>query len=136
PIRTEILREGEGTRISEAIRAAARRGEQTYVVYPLVEESEKSDLRAATESARKIEAAFPDLRIDLVHGRTDAVARAEAMARFGVAQLHQLRGRVGRGAKPGCCLLMARGVSEESEARLRAMVETTDGFAIADADLR
>jgi len=170
PIRTEILREGEGTRISEAIRAAARRGEQTYVVYPLVEESEKSDLRAATESARKIEAAFPDLRIDLVHGRTDAVARAEAMARFergetqvlvsttvievgvdvpnatlmvvehaerfGLAQLHQLRGRVGRGAKPGCCLLMARGVSEESEARLRAMVETTDGFAIADADLR
>ena len=170
PVRTEILREGEGTRISEAIRAAAARGEQAYVVYPLVEESEKSDLRAATESARKIEAAFPELRIDLVHGRMDAVARAEAMARFergathvlvsttvievgvdisnatlmvvehaerfGLAQLHQLRGRVGRGARPGRCILMARGVSEESEARLRAMVETSDGFAIADADLR
>jgi len=170
PVRTEILREGEGTRISEAIRAAAARGEQAYVVYPLVEESEKSDLRAATESARKIEAAFPELRIDLVHGRMDAVARAEVMARFergathvlvsttvievgvdisnatlmvvehaerfGLAQLHQLRGRVGRGARPGRCILMARGVSEESEARLRAMVETSDGFAIADADLR
>jgi ATP-dependent DNA helicase RecG len=170
PVRTELLREGEGTRISEAIRAAAERGEQAYVVYPLVEESEKSDLRAATESARKIEAAFPKLRIDLVHGRTDASLRATAMARFergetqvlvsttvievgvdvpnatlmvvehaerfGLAQLHQLRGRVGRGSKPGLCLLMARGVSEESEARLRAMVETNDGFAIADADLR
>ncbi|HYB11896.1 MAG TPA: ATP-dependent DNA helicase RecG [Myxococcota bacterium] len=170
PVRTEILREGEGTRIAEAIRGAAARGEQSYVVYPLVEESEKSDLRAATESARKIGAAFPDLRIDLIHGRMEAAARAEAMARFergetqvlvsttvievgvdvpnatlivvehaerfGLAQLHQLRGRVGRGARPGRCILMARAVSEESEARLRAMAETSDGFAIADADLR
>ncbi|HBZ68762.1 MAG TPA: ATP-dependent DNA helicase RecG, partial [Deltaproteobacteria bacterium] len=170
PVCTEILRPGEGTRISEAIRLAAARGEQAYVVYPLVEESEKSDLRAATESAHRIEVAFPELRIDLIHGRMDATARAEAMARFergethvlvsttvievgvdvanatlmvvehaerfGLAQLHQLRGRVGRGARPGRCILMVRGVGEESEARLRAMVETSDGFAIADADLR
>jgi ATP-dependent DNA helicase RecG len=170
PVTTEILREGEGTRIVEAIRSTAARGEQSYVVYPLVEESEKSDLRAATESARKIEAAFPELRVDLIHGRSDAAARAAAMSRFehgktdvlvsttvievgvdvpnatlmvvehaerfGLAQLHQLRGRVGRGARPGHCILMARTVSEESEARLRAMVETSDGFAIADADLR
>jgi ATP-dependent DNA helicase RecG len=170
PVHTEILRAGEGTRIAEAIRAAAAHREQTYVVYPLVEESEKSDLRAATESARRIAAAFPDLKVDLVHGRTDAAGRAEAMARFergetdvlvsttvievgvdvpnatlmvvehaerfGLAQLHQLRGRVGRGERPGRCLLMTRAVSEESEARLRAMVETSDGFAIADADLR
>jgi len=60
----------------------------------------------------------------------------EHAERFGLAQLHQLRGRVGRGARPGTCLLMARGGTEESEARLRALVETTDGFAIADADLR
>jgi len=170
PVTTEILRKGENTRVTEAIRAAAARGEQTYVVYPLVEESEKSDLRAATESARKIAAAFSDLRVDLVHGRVDPVARAEAMARFergetqvlvsttvievgvdipnatlmvvehaerfGLAQLHQLRGRVGRGTRPGRCILIARGETEESEARLRAMVETSDGFAIADADLR
>jgi ATP-dependent DNA helicase RecG len=60
----------------------------------------------------------------------------EHAERFGLAQLHQLRGRVGRGARPGTCLLVARGETAESEARLRALLETTDGFAIADADLR
>jgi ATP-dependent DNA helicase RecG len=154
----------------ELIRQATARGEQVYVVYPLVEESEKVDLRAAVESAGRIAAAFPALRVDLVHGRLDAAARAEAMARFergethilvstsvvevgvdvanatlmivehaerfGLAQLHQLRGRVGRGRRPGTCLLVARGGGEESEARLAAMLETTDGFRIADADLR
>ena len=170
PVVTELLREGEGSRIAGAIREATARGEQAYVVYPLVEESEKTDLRAATESTRKIQAAFPTLRVDLVHGRQGATERTEAMARFergdtdvlvsttvievgvdvanatlmviehaerfGLAQLHQLRGRVGRGVRPGTCLLMARGATEESEARLRAMLATTDGFAIADADLR
>jgi ATP-dependent DNA helicase RecG len=167
---TDVLREGEGRRIVELIRETTRRGEQVYVVYPLVEESEKSDLRAAVESAEKIARAFPDLRIDLVHGRLDAAARAEAMARFergethvlvstsvvevgvdvpnatlmivehaerfGLAQLHQLRGRVGRGVRPGTCLLVARGGGADSEARLAAMLETADGFEIADRDLR
>lgn len=170
PVETEVLREGEGRRIVERIREATARGEQVYVVYPLVEESEKTDLRAAVESAEKIARAFPDLVVDLVHGRLDAAARAECMARFergetqilvstsvvevgvdvpnatlmvvehaerfGLAQLHQLRGRVGRGARPGACLLVARGGGEDSEARLAAMVETTDGFEIADRDLR
>ncbi len=169
-VTTHVLREGEGRRVVDQIRAAARRGEQIYVVYPLVEETEKTDLRAATESTEKIRRAFPDLTVDLVHGRLDAAARGEAMARFergetdllvsttvievgvdvpratlmvvehaerfGLAQLHQLRGRVGRGDRPGTCLLVARGVSDESEARLAAMLATTDGFAIADADLR
>jgi ATP-dependent DNA helicase RecG len=127
------------------------------------------DLRAATERAARIAKAFPEARVDLVHGRLDAAARAEAMGRFercesqilvsttvievgvdvanatlvviehaerfGLAQLHQLRGRVGRGAKPGTCLLVARGSTAESEARLRALLATTDGFAIAEADL-
>ena len=170
PVVTDVLRKGEGRRIVELIRQTTARGEQVYVVYPLVEESEKVDLRAAVESARRIAAAFPGLRVDLVHGRLDAAARAEAMARFergetqilvstsvvevgvdvanaslmivehaerfGLAQLHQLRGRVGRGRRPGTCLLVARGGGEESEARLAAMLETTDGFRIADADLR
>ena len=170
PVATRVLREGEGRRIVELIRETAARGEQVYVVYPLVEESEKVDLRAASESTEKIRRAFPDLGVDLVHGRLDARARGEAMARFeahetdilvsttvievgvdvpratlmivehaerfGLAQLHQLRGRVGRGDRPGTCLLVARGVSDESESRLAAMVATTDGFAIADADLR
>ncbi|HKJ23626.1 MAG TPA: ATP-dependent DNA helicase RecG, partial [Myxococcota bacterium] len=170
PVATHLLREGEGRRVVELIRAATGRGEQVYVVYPLVEETEKTDLRAATESTERIRRAFPDLAVDLVHGRLDAAARAEAMARFergetqllvstsvievgvdvpratlmvvehaerfGLAQLHQLRGRVGRGDRPGTCVLVARGGSEESEARLAALLATTDGFAIADADLR
>ncbi len=169
-VTTDVLRSGEGERVMAEIRRALGRGEQVYVVYPLVEESEKTDLRAATESAGRIRRAFPEARVDLVHGRLDASARAEAMARFeageiqilvsttvievgvdvpnatlmvvehaerfGLAQLHQLRGRVGRGERPGTCLLVARGSTEDSEARLRALLETTDGFAIADADLR
>jgi len=170
PVTTHVLREGEGRRVVELVHEATGRGEQVYVVYPLVEETEKSDLRAATESTERIRRAFPDLAVDLVHGRLDALARHEAMARFergetdllvstsvvevgvdvpratlmvvehaerfGLAQLHQLRGRVGRGERPGTCVLVARAVTEESEARLAALVATTDGFEIADADLR
>jgi len=170
PARTLLLRAGEGPRVVALLRETAGRGEQIYVVYPLVEESEKSDLRAATESADRIRSAFPELRVDLVHGRLDAAQRNAAMARFehgetqvlvsttvvevgvdvpratlmiiehaerfGLAQLHQLRGRVGRGATPGTCVMVARGATEDSEARLRAILETTDGFAIAEKDLR
>jgi ATP-dependent DNA helicase RecG len=167
--RTVVLRAGEGQRVVDLLRETAARGEQIYVVYPLVAESEKTDLRAAVESTEKIRAAFPKLTVDLVHGQLDAAARNAAMARFasgetqvlvsttvievgvdvsnatlmivehaerfGLAQLHQLRGRVGRGRAPGTCVLVARGSSEDSEARLRALLETTDGFAIAEADL-
>jgi ATP-dependent DNA helicase RecG len=170
PVATEVVREGQGARVVEAIRAALGRGEQVYVVYPLVEESEKIDLRAVTESSERIARAFSGARVSLVHGRLDAAARAEAMARFeagetqilvsttvvevgvdvpnatlmvvehaerfGLAQLHQLRGRVGRGARPGRCLLVARASTADSEARLRALVQSTDGFEIAEADLR
>jgi ATP-dependent DNA helicase RecG len=170
PVATAVLRPGEGRRVADLIRETVARGEQVYVVYPLVEESEKVDLRAATQQAERIRTAFRGCHVDLVHGRLDAAARALAMERFrrgetqilvstsvvevgvdvanatlmvvehaerfGLAQLHQLRGRVGRAAKPGTCLLVARGSSEESEARLAAMLETTDGFRIADADLR
>jgi ATP-dependent DNA helicase RecG len=167
---THLFREGEGAQVAELLRAATARGEQVYVVYPLVAESEKIDLRAASESTEKIRAAFPQLTVDLVHGQLDAAARNAAMERFaagetqvlvsttvievgvdvpnaslmivehaerfGLAQLHQLRGRVGRGSAPGICALVARGSSEDSEARLRALLETTDGFAIAEADLK
>ncbi|MBW2288287.1 MAG: ATP-dependent DNA helicase RecG [Deltaproteobacteria bacterium] len=170
PTRTLLVREGEGTRVSEALRETVERGEQVYVVYPLVEDSEKIDLRSASESAARIRSAFPDYRIDLVHGQVDAAARSEAMARFargetqvlvsttvievgvdvpnatlmivehaerfGLAQLHQLRGRVGRGGLEGTCICVARGVTEDSEARLHALLSTTDGFEIAEADLK
>jgi ATP-dependent DNA helicase RecG len=169
PIETILLRAGEGQRVMDLIRETLARGEQIYVVYPLVEESEKIDLRSAIESAERIASAFPDHTVDLVHGRLDAAERHAAMERFssaetsilvattvievgvdvpgatlmviehaerfGLAQLHQLRGRVGRGGDRGRCVLVARGSSEKSEARLRAMTATRDGFKIADADL-
>jgi ATP-dependent DNA helicase RecG len=166
---TLLFRAGEGQQVADLLRAATARSEQVYVVYPLVAESEKIDLRAASESAEKIRAAFPELAVDLVHGQLDAATRNAAMARFvrgetqvlvsttvievgvdvpnaslmivehaerfGLAQLHQLRGRVGRGRAAGICALVARGSSEDSEARLRALLRTRDGFAIAEADL-
>jgi len=169
PIETILLRSGEGQRVMELIRETLARDEQVYVVYPLVEESEKMDLRSAMESGEQISRAFPNHRVDLVHGRLDSPERHEAMERFskgessilvattvievgvdvtgatlmviehaerfGLAQLHQLRGRVGRGGERGRCVLVARGSSEKSEKRLRAMIQTTDGFKIADADL-
>ena len=169
PVRTAVVREGEGERIVSLVRSTLRRGEQVYVVYPLVEESEHVDLRSALESAERIRAAFPQAVTGVVHGRLDAAERADVMdrfaaggvqilvsttvievgvdvpnatlmvvehaERFGLAQLHQLRGRVGRGERPGRCVLVARGGGENAESRLRAMLETTDGFAIADADL-
>ncbi|MBK7947231.1 MAG: ATP-dependent DNA helicase RecG [Deltaproteobacteria bacterium] len=169
PIETILLRAGEGARVMELVKATLARGEQVYVVYPLVEESEKIDLRSAIESSEQIARSFPGVRVDLVHGRLEAAERHAAMERFasgetkilvattvievgvdvpnatlmviehaerfGLAQLHQLRGRVGRGGEQGTCVLVARGTNAKSEARLRAMVETTDGFRIADADL-
>jgi ATP-dependent DNA helicase RecG len=170
PARTLLARAGEGSRVVQLLRETVGRGEQVYVVYPLVEESEKIDLRAASDSAERIRAAFPDLSVDLVHGRLDAAARNAAMTRFergetdvlvstsvievgvdvpnatlmivehaerfGLAQLHQLRGRVGRGDRAGTCVLVARGTGEDSEARIAALLESGDGFAIAEADLR
>ena len=169
PVRTAVLREGQGDQITAMVRATLARGEQVYVVYPLVEESAKSDLRSALESAERIRAAFPEAVTDVVHGRLEAGQRSRVMdrfgqgevqilvsttvievgvdvpnatlmivehaERFGLAQLHQLRGRVGRGERLGRCVLVARGSSEASEARLQAMLQTTDGFKIADADL-
>jgi len=170
PVKTELLRSGEGQAVMSAIRETLARGEQVYIVYPLVEESEKLDLRSAVESAQKIAAAFPKVAVEVVHGQLDAEARGAAMQRFksgksailvsttvievgvdvanatlmviehaerfGLAQLHQLRGRVGRGSAGGRCLLIARQHTKDGEARLRAMLETTDGFRIADADLK
>ncbi len=169
PVETILLRSGEGQRVMQLIGETLARGEQVYVVYPLVEESEKIDLRSAIESAEQISRAFPDRRVDVVHGQLDSEARHAAMdrfgsgetailvattvievgvdvpnatlmviehaERFGLAQLHQLRGRVGRGDAGGQCVLVARGSSEKSEMRLRAMTSTRDGFKIADADL-
>jgi ATP-dependent DNA helicase RecG len=146
-------------------------GRQAYIVYPLVEESSKVDVRAATEMADHLASeVFPEYRLALLHGRLrpeekDRVMRAfaagevqvlvsttvievgidvpnatvmviEHAERFGLAQLHQMRGRVGRGAHPSACVLLHQEPAwEAGEARLRVLVETTDGFVIAERDL-
>jgi ATP-dependent DNA helicase RecG len=186
PVKTLLMRSGEGAAVSQLVGETVDRGEQVYVVYPLVEESERVDLRSAIESAERIARAFPACRVDLVHGRLEAEDRRAAMRRFrrgetqilvsttvievgvdvpratlmvvehaerfGLAQLHQLRGRVGRGERPGTCVLVSRASrsrkgaegadpdpdrpADRGEERLKAMLDTTDGFEIANADLR
>jgi len=153
------------------VRARLAAGEQAYVVYPLVEESEALELKAATREAETLRAgALAGFRVGLVHGRMRAeekhrvfeefragrmhalvsttvievgvdVPNATIMViehaeRYGLAQLHQLRGRVGRGQRPSCCLLMAGTRGAEAAQRLQIICATTDGFRIAEADLR
>ena len=170
PVRT-ALRSPEGR---EAVYAFVDKemeaGRQAYVVYPLVAESEKVDLLAATEEFERLRAGvFPNRRLGLLHGQLgsdekDRVMRAflardldllvattvievgidvpnasvmviEHAERFGLSQLHQLRGRVGRGAAESHCILIAE-PGEEAEERLKIFRDTNDGFAVARADLR
>ena len=171
PIATELCRESRRERVYARIHEEVAAGHQAYVVYPLVEESEKSALRAATTMVHELGAGpLAGLRLALVHGRMkgeekDAVMRAfkageadvlvsttvievgidvpnatviviEHAERFGLAQLHQLRGRVGRGRAPGHCVLVVPDwTGAESYQRLRTLEGSTDGFHIAEADL-
>ena len=171
PIRTELRQASERRSVLELVKRAVAEGRQAYVVYPLVEESEKlEDVRAATEASGEWAGALPGVRVGLLHGRMKSAEKEEVMAaftsgaiqvlvsttvievgvdvpnasvmviehaeRFGLAQLHQLRGRVGRGAASSVCVLLAYGrLSEVARARLDVMVETEDGFAIAERDL-
>ncbi len=153
------------------IRKEIEKGRQAYIVYPLVDESEKLELKAATEEAKILqEKVFPELRVGLLHGQLKSdlkefimadfirhrydilvstivievgidVPNATIMAiehaeRFGLAQLHQLRGRIGRGSHQSYCLLFGRPKSEGARKRLKTMVATNDGFKIAEEDLR
>ena len=155
----------------ELARRELEAGRQAYVIYPLVDESEKVDLRAATAMADTLQAdVFPEYRVALLHGRLKPDEKDRVMAafargdvhvlasttvvevgvdvanatfmivehaeRFGLSQLHQLRGRVGRGEHPSTCVLLYQPpLSEPGKARLDALVETTDGFVIAERDL-
>jgi ATP-dependent DNA helicase RecG len=158
--------------VAELLRREVAAGHQGYVVYPLIEESEKlEDVRAATEMAARWQAELPGVRVALLHGRMkpaekDAVMSAfaggevsvlvattvievgvdvpnatvmvvEHAERYGLAQLHQLRGRVGRGSAPSTCVLLAHGrLSPDARARLEVLVRTDDGFVIAEKDLQ
>jgi ATP-dependent DNA helicase RecG len=171
PIVTELCRESRRDRVYARIRDEVAAGHQAYIVYPLVEETEKSALRAATTMVHELAAGpLAGLRLALVHGRLkadekDAVMRRfkagehdvlvsttvievgidvpnataiviEHAERFGLAQLHQLRGRVGRGRARGHCFLVVPDwTGEEAYQRLRTLERSTDGFHIAEADL-
>jgi ATP-dependent DNA helicase RecG len=171
PVETKIYFESRRSQLYDMIRREVGLGRQVYVIYPLVEETEKSDLKAASQMAEHLQTAvFPDLRVALLHGRMTPVEKETVMAaftsrqfdilvsttvievgidvpnatlmviehaeRFGLSQLHQLRGRVGRGRDKSYCILMTGGkLSEDGEKRLRVMDSTGDGFRIAEADL-
>lgn len=170
-IKTRWLRESERERAYDFIRRQVKDGRQAYIIYPLVEESDKVDAKAAVdEHARLQEKVFPDLKVGLVHGRMrsdekDAAMRAfygnetqilvatsvievgvdvpnstvmviEGANRFGLAQLHQFRGRVGRGEHQSYCVLIADNSSADAEERLTALTQTNDGFALAEKDLQ
>lgn len=171
PVRTHLRYDKDRANIYKFLKQEVETGGQVYIVYPLVEESEKLELRAATEMYEHFQKdVFPQLRLGLIHGRMPGeqkeqvmeafrqgeldilvattvievgvdVANASIMLiehaeRFGLAQLHQLRGRVGRGKRQAHCILLAQfPMSEEAKRRLRVMVDSNDGFAIAEEDL-
>ncbi len=171
PVKTRIFYEKERQRVYDIIRKEMVKGNQVFVVYPLVEESENVDLRDATKMAEHLQKdVYPEFKVGLIHGRMKGrekdrimerfigkeihllvsttvievgidIPQASLMViehaeRFGLAQLHQLRGRVGRGDIPSYCVLISGlPVSDLSTRRLRVMEETTDGFRIAEEDL-
>ncbi|MGB8656932.1 MAG: ATP-dependent DNA helicase RecG [Candidatus Zixiibacteriota bacterium] len=172
PIRTSVWKESLKEKMHEFLEGELKHGHQAYVVYPLVEESEKADLKAATESYKYLkEKVFPHRRLALLHGRIKSKDRESTMQvfrqgeydilvattvievgvdvpnatvmviehaeRFGLSQLHQLRGRIGRGADQSFCLLVANPpLSQEADQRLKAMTATNDGFKISEIDLK
>ncbi len=169
---TEILTESDRAKLHLAIAKEVKEGRQVYIVYPLVEETDRSELMAAKEMARKYrERVFPNMKVGLLTGRMAPKEKEEVMTafregqqellvattvievgvdvpnatlmvvehaeRFGLFQLHQLRGRVGRGSHQSRCILMAGGnISEEARKRLNVLVRTSSGFEIAEEDLR
>ncbi|HOD34550.1 MAG TPA: ATP-dependent DNA helicase RecG [Syntrophales bacterium] len=171
PVKTKIFYEKERRRVYDIIRKEILKGNQVFIVYPLVEESENLDLRDATRMAEHLQQdVYPEFEVGLMHGRMKSrekegimdrflakdihllvsttvievgidIPQASLMViehaeRFGLAQLHQLRGRVGRGDIPSYCILMSgHPASDVSAMRLRVMEQTTDGFRIAEEDL-
>jgi ATP-dependent DNA helicase RecG len=191
PVATLLRSDGDWDAVAEFVRGEIRAGRQAYFVYPLIEESEKIDLKAATVHFNHLRHdVFPEFRLGLLHGRLPGVERDAVMQQFtrreidiivattvievgidvpnasvmvienaehfGLAQLHQLRGRVGRGSDQSTCILMTKGwlvraakrapgkpaeslaldQQRLAEQRLAAMAATTDGFVIAETDLR
>jgi ATP-dependent DNA helicase RecG len=171
PVKTHVRGDDRRDQIYQFIRSQLSLGRQAYVVYPIIEESEKLDLRNATEMYEHLQREiFPEFRLGILHGRMKPAQKEEVMTafaarevdllvattvievgidvpnasvmliehaeRFGLSQLHQLRGRVGRGAAESYCILLAQyAKTREARARLSIMEETNDGFLIAEKDL-
>jgi len=170
PVATTKHAPDEKPRVYEAIREGVGSGGQVYVVYPMIEETENSDLKSATTGLEALSGMYPDMRVRMVHGKMRAADKEEVMAgfkagkidilvsttvievgvdvpnaslmvianseRFGLAQLHQLRGRVGRGRRESrCMLLYSAPLGQEAASRLEVMCITNDGFRISEVDL-
>lgn len=171
PIRTTHVFDARMTSLYDGIRKQIREGRQVYIVFPLIEESEKIDLKDLEQGFEVLVQAFPEFRLSKVHGRMKPSEKEEEMRRFvagdtqilvattvievgvnvpnasvmvildaqrfGLSQLHQLRGRVGRGADQSFCILVTPyKLSEDTRKRIDIMCETNDGFRIAEADLK
>ncbi|MBL8103142.1 MAG: ATP-dependent DNA helicase RecG [Anaerolineales bacterium] len=171
PVTTFVLRPQERERAYTLIRGQIKNGNQAFIVYPLIDESEKIDARAAVDDFETLsKQVFPDLKLGLLHGRMKPSEKDEVMLkfrdkefdilvsttvievgvdvpnstvmliegadRFGLAQLHQLRGRVGRGSVQSTCLLIPTHEDATENERLQAMAVTNSGFELADLDLK
>jgi ATP-dependent DNA helicase RecG len=170
PIRTGLFHERDRGKVYSLMRRELDKGRQCYVVYPLIEESEKIELMDATRMAEEIGRVFPDFHVGLIHGKMPVDQRDEVMGlfkggeldilvsttvievginipnatimvienaeRFGLSQIHQLRGRVGRSSYPSMCLLLSSTrLTDEARRRLGVIVKSSDGFRIAEEDL-
>ncbi len=165
-VRTAVRGTSQRERVLDFVREECVHGKQAYIVLPVIEESERADLRAATTMAQSLAARWPELQVGLVHGRLKGEDRDDVMRRFragdlqvlvattvievgidvpnatimliehperfGLAQLHQLRGRIGRGTEESYCILLAEGAAPD---RLSGFAATQDGFKIAELDL-
>ena len=171
PVRTTHVFDTRMTSLYDGIRQQIREGRQVYIVFPLIEESEKSDLKNLEDGFEVLKQAFPEFRLSKVHGKMKPKDKEEEMQkfvkgetqilvattvievgvnvpnasvmvileaqRFGLSQLHQLRGRVGRGADQSFCILVTPyKLSEDTRKRIDIMCDTNDGFRIAEADLK
>lgn len=171
PVKTYWIARAKQARVYEHMAEKLRSGEQAYLIFPLVEETEKVDLLAAVQEFEKLrKGMFKDFKVGLVHGKMpgperDAVMKSfkaqeiqvlvattvievgvdnpnatmlviENAERFGLSQLHQMRGRIGRGSKDSECFLFGEPQTEEGKKRLRIMTRTQDGFEIAEEDLK
>ncbi|MCM1518046.1 MAG: ATP-dependent DNA helicase RecG [Pseudoflavonifractor sp.] len=171
PVETLLRYDNSRLAVYQAIGRQLKQGRQVYIVYPLIEENEKLDLRSLEEGYELIKETFPSYRVAYVHGKMKPAEKDRQMElfashkadilvattvievgvnvpnastmlienaeRFGLSQLHQLRGRVGRGADQSYCILMTKvKIARETRQRLELMTSTTDGFVIAEADLK